>query len=136
MADHNEIDTHPAWEDALGFGLGVTMVLTPYMTGDGVSQTVQLATTFLGLLVLVAAFAERLQVIDGVQEPAREWEEVLQSILGAAMIALPFLLGYAGSGTLRYWHFGLGAAVLLLAMVELRRDYVGDLQRHGWRQHK
>ena len=73
MADHNEIDTHPAWEDGLGFGLGVLIVLTPYLTGDAVNQTVQLATTFLGLLVMFAAFTERLQVIDldGGQQPMR-----------------------------------------------------------------
>jgi hypothetical protein len=132
MADHNEIDTHPAWEDGLGFGLGVLIVLTPYLTGDAVNQTVQLATTFLGLLVMFAAFTERLQVIERAEEPAREWEEVLEALLGAVLIGLPFLFGYANAGTLRYWHFALGALVFLLAIFELRRDYVGDLQRHGW----
>jgi uncharacterized membrane protein HdeD (DUF308 family) len=135
MADHNEIDTHPVWEDGLSFGLGVLIVLTPYLTGDAVSQTVQVATTFLGLLVMFAAFTERLQVIDRAVEPAREWEEVLEVILGAAMIALPFLFGYANAGTLRYWHFALGAVLLLLAIFQLRRDYVGELQRHGWWRH-
>ena len=132
MADHKEIDTHPAWEDGLGFGLGVMIVLTPYLSGDAISQTVQLATTFLGLLILFAAFTERLQVIERAEEPAREWEEVLEALLGAALIALPFLFGYADAGTLRYWHFGLGAMVFLLAIAELRRDYVGDLDRRGF----
>ncbi|MFY9643315.1 MAG: hypothetical protein ACLPJW_02820 [Rhodomicrobium sp.] len=154
MAENNGMNTHPAWEDWVGFGLGALIILTPYLTADAISQTVQpadynfpltpiytapaatqtvqLATAFIGLLVLFAAFVERLQISEGAGEPASEWGEVLEAGLGAALIALPFLLGYANSGTLRYWHFALGAIVFLLAIVELRRDYVGEMQRHGW----
>ncbi|MGO9484445.1 MAG: hypothetical protein ACLPX9_07660 [Rhodomicrobium sp.] len=132
MAENRLADTHPVWEDMLAFGLGVLIVLTPYFTADAVSQTVQLATTFAGLLVIVAAVAEHMQLFEGESEPAREWEAVLQSLLGAGLIALPFILGYANSGTLRYWHFALGGIVFLLAIVELRRDYVGDMKSHGW----
>ncbi len=132
MAENNDMNTHPAWEDILAFGLGVMIILTPYFTADAVSQTVQLATTFVGLLVIIAAVAEHMQLFEGEPEPGREWEAVLQSLLGAGLIALPFILGYANGGTLRFWHFALGAIVFLLAIVELRRDYVGDMQRHGW----
>ncbi len=155
MAENNGMKSHPAWEDWVGFGLGALIVLTPYFTADATgptvqladynfpltpiytapaaaTQTVQLATTFIGLMVLFAAFIERVQISEGAGEPAREWEEVLEAALGAALIGLPFVLGYANSGTLRYWHFALGAIVFLLAIVELRRDYVGEMQRHGW----
>ncbi len=147
------MNTHPVWEDWVGFGLGVLIVLSPYFTADATSQTVQpadynfpltplytapvatqtvqMATTFIGLMVLFAAFIERLQISQRAGEPAREWGEVLEAGLGAALIALPFVLGYANSGTLRYWHFGLGAIVFLLAIVELRRDYMGEMQRRG-----
>ena len=135
MAENRYADTHPAWEDLLGFGLGVLIVLSPYLTVDQTGTTVQLATTFIGLMILLVAFAERLQVLAGTQEQAREWEGVLLSLFGAATIALPFLFGYAGSGTLRYWHFALGAVVFLLAILELRRDYVGDMKSHGWWKH-
>ena len=132
MAENRYDNAHPVWEDMLGLGLGVLIVLTPYFTADAVSQTAQLATTFVGLMVIIAAAAENMQLFEGEPEPGREWEAVLQSALGAGLIALPFLFGYAGGGTLRYWHFALGAAVFLLAIVELRRDYVGDMKRHGW----
>jgi uncharacterized membrane protein HdeD (DUF308 family) len=132
MVENSGAETHPMWEDILSFGLGVMIVLTPYFTADAVSQTVQLATTFIGLLVIIAAVAEQMQLFEGEPEPAREWEEVLQSFLGAALIALPFYFGYADSGTLRYWHFAFGAIVFLLAIIELRRDYVGDMKSHGW----
>jgi hypothetical protein len=62
--------------------------------------------------------------IDRVPHPGR-------AVLGAVLIAEPFLFGYAYSGMLRYWHFGLGAAVFLPATIELRRDCVGDLDKHG-----
>jgi hypothetical protein len=33
------------------------------------------------------------------------------------------MFGYADAGTLRYWHFMLGVAVALLAILELRQDW-------------
>jgi len=39
------------------------------------------------------------------------------------LIASPFVFGYADAGTLRYWHFVLGFAVVLLAVLELRQDW-------------
>ena len=133
----NIVDTHPAWEDWLGIGLGILMAVTPYLAADEPSAAlaVQLATTFLGLMIVFTAITERLQVLRGEEEPAREWEEVLQALAGAVSMALPFLLGYAGAGSLRFWHFAIGAAVFLLAIFELRRDYVGDMRKHGWWQH-
>jgi hypothetical protein len=156
MAKNNGMNTHPAWEDWVGFGLGVLIALTPYFTADATgqtaarladsynfpltpiytapaeTQTVQVATALIGFMVLLTSLLERLQISEGKEEPAREWEEVLEAALGAALIGLPFVLGYANSGTLRYWHFALGAIVFLLAIVELRRDYVGEMQRQGW----
>ncbi len=140
MAENQSVKSHPAWEDWLGFGLGVLVILSPYLAGRPVQiltpylnpadNTVQLATTAIGLLILFFAFLERMQILESAKEPSREWEEVLEAALGALLFALPFILGYAGSGTLRYWHFALGAIVFLLAIFELRRDYVGEVTRH------
>ena len=135
MTEFRNVDTHPVWQDLMGIGLGAAVVLSPYFTGDDTSITVQLATTFFGLVMLVAAVAVRLQVFSGTEEPAREWEGFLLSISGAALAALPFILGYAGNGSLRFWHFGLGGIVFLLAMLEMRRDYVADMKDHGWWKH-
>jgi len=135
MAENRYIVTHPAWQDWLGAGLGAAVVLSPYFTADETSVPVQLATTFFGLAILLLALTERMQVLSGTQERAREWEGVLLSFFGAMMITLPFLLEYAGTGSLRFWHFGLGGLVFLLAMLELRRDYVADMKNHGWWKH-
>jgi len=131
MAENKLTDSHPAWEDVLGFGLGVLIVLTPMLVTETVGKTVQLATTAIGLLILIAAFVERMQIFEGAEERAREWEGVLEAVLGAALIGMPFLFGYSTEGTLRYWHYYLGGVVFLLAIVELRRDYVSDAARHG-----
>jgi hypothetical protein len=64
------------------------------------------------------------------------WEEGLEAACGLWLIASPFIFGYAGAGSLRYWHFVLGAAVLLLAALELRQDWKlsnADLIRHSGR---
>jgi hypothetical protein len=64
-----------------------------------------------------------------------ELEEVLEIVAGVWPIALPFILGYAGAGGLRYWHFALGGIVVLLALQELWPDWEAsreDLASHGW----
>jgi hypothetical protein len=129
--DYHEAKSHPYWEDIVCFAFGALIVAAPYIAGETVSPIVLQASSFLGVLICFTAAAERMQIIVGERETAREWEEVVQALASATLIALPFLAGYADTGTLRYWHFVLGGAVFLMAMVELRRDYVADLDRLG-----
>jgi len=51
------------------------------------------------------------------------WEEGLETAFGLGLIASPFIVGYADAGTLRYWHFFLGTAVVLIAVLELWQDW-------------
>ena len=51
------------------------------------------------------------------------WEEIGEIACGLWLIASPFTFGYAESGALRYWHFLFGAAVVLLAALELWQDW-------------
>ena len=44
-------------------------------------------------------------------------------ILGLWLIASPFTFGYAEAGSLQYWHFVLGAIILLLATWKLWQDW-------------
>ena len=49
-------------------------------------------------------------------------------------MASPFVFGYSGNGVLRLWHSVLGAATILLAMLELWQDWGlnnEDLAEHG-----
>ena len=75
MAENNPTDSHPMWEDMVALGLGVLIILTPMLVTETVAKPVQLATTFIGLGILLLAIVERIQILEMVEERAREWEE-------------------------------------------------------------
>jgi len=106
---------HYVWEDILSMGLGALIVLTSWMVGDAGSQSVATNAVIVGILVLALGAAGFLDL--------RRWEESLEIACGVWLIASPFVFGYANAGTLRYWHFILGAAVVVLAVMELWQDW-------------
>ena len=106
---------HYLWEDCVGMGLGALIVLTSWMVGDASSQTVAANAAIVGIFVMALGAAEFLDL--------RRWEESLETACGLWLIASPFIFGYADAGTLRFWHFFLGAGVVLVAMLELRQDW-------------
>jgi SPW repeat len=115
MAGIRLFNVHYVWEDCVSMGLGALIVLTSWMGDDAVSQTAAANATIVGILVLALGASE---VVD-----LRRWEEALEAVCGLWLIASPFIFGYADTGTLRYWHFALGIAVVLLAVLELRQDW-------------
>jgi hypothetical protein len=121
-------NVHYVWEDCVSMGLGALIVLTSWIVGDVVSQTVAVNAAIVGILVLALGASEFLDL--------RRWEESLETACGLWLMASPFIFGYADSGTLRYWHFILGAAVALLAVLELRQDWnlsKAELSHHSAR---
>ena len=119
---------HYLWEDCVSMVLGVLIALTSWVVGDTGSQTIAANAVIVGILVLALAASEFLDL--------QRWEEGLETACGLWLIASPFIFGYADAGTLRYWHFALGAAVVLLAMLELRQDWNlsrAELSRHSAR---
>jgi SPW repeat len=115
MAGIRLFNAHYVWEDCVSMGLGALIILTSWMGNDVVSQTVAANATMVGILVLALGASE---VVD-----LRRSEESLEAACGAWLTASPFIFGYADGGTLRYWHFILGIAVVLLAVLELRQDW-------------
>ncbi len=115
MAGIRIFNVHYLWEDCVSMGLGVLIVPTSWMVGDLGSQTVAINAAIVGILVLALGASEFLDL--------RRWEEGLETACGLWLIASPFVFGYADAGTLRYWHFVLGAAVVLLAVLELSQDW-------------
>ena len=54
----------------------------------------------------------------------QRWEEAGEIACGLWLIVSPFIFGYAEAGALSYWHFVLGAAiVVLLAVLELWQNW-------------
>jgi dolichyl-phosphate-mannose--protein O-mannosyl transferase len=119
-------DVHRTWEDWIGIVLGVLIVISPWMAHAVDSQFVVMNAVIVGVLVLSLAGMEIV-----VLRASEEWLELAS---GLWLTASPFVFGYASSGELRYWHFVLGALVVLLAVIELWQDWKlsdKELARHG-----
>ena len=128
MAGIRIFKVHYLWEDCVSMGLGALIVLTAWMFSDVGSQTVATNAAIVGILVLALGASEFLDL--------RRWEEGLETVCGLWLVASPFIFGYADAGTLRYWHFVLGAAVVLLAVLELMQDWKvsnAELSHHSVR---
>lgn len=106
---------HRRWEDILSMVLGLVIMVSPMFRffGDaGGNRTVIGITALVGAAIIVLSGLEQLSL--------RRWEEFLVFIAGIWMVISPFVLNYAG--TLRTWHIVLGAAVALLALLEIWQD--------------
>jgi hypothetical protein len=126
MAGVRLFNVHRTWEDWLGIVIGVLIGLTPSITGQADNQSVVYNAALVGVLVLALAAFELVDL--------HRWEEAGEIVCGLWLIASPFTFGYAEAGMLRYWHFILGAVVVLLAVLELWQDWKlsdQELARHG-----
>lgn len=109
---------HRRWEDVTMMILGAAILVSP-MFFDSISNTTVIAVTALvGAALVILAGMEQLAL--------RRWEEYLALIGGVWIMASPFVLNYAGQ--LRTWHLVLGAAVALLAVLEIWQDRDRDLE--------
>jgi hypothetical protein len=94
---------------------GVLIVLSPWIAGPPYPHVITMNAVIVGLAVLSLG---QLQYVI-----LQRWEEIAEMAFGAWLIASPFVFSYAGDGMLRYWHFALGALVVLLAVLELWQDW-------------
>ncbi len=72
---------------------------------------------------------EALELVD-----LRRWEEWLLLLLGAWLAGSPAIFAYANDGDLRFWHVGLGLAIMVLAGLQFWQDRAAsdaDLAKHG-----
>jgi hypothetical protein len=113
--------------------LGIAIALSPWLTrqanyglgsvdyGPIVLNALLVGVIFFGLAQLEYVALQR-------------WEEIAAFALGLWLILSPHLLGYAGDGALRFWHWGLGAMAIALAALELWQDRNlsdRELAKHG-----
>jgi hypothetical protein len=126
MAGIRILGVHRTWEDWVGILLGVSIGLSPWFTGEEDNQSVMWNAIIIGVLVLSLAAFELVDL--------HRSEETGEIACGLWLIASPYIFGYVGTGLLQYWHFGLGAAVVLLAAMELWQDWElsdKELAQHG-----
>lgn len=58
-----------------------------------------------------------------IQDTHARNRELVEAGRGIRLTVSPFVFLYAWSDNLRFWHFGPGAVVLLLAVLELLQDW-------------
>jgi len=125
MAGIRLFDVHRSWEDYIGIILGILIGLSPWLTGGQVKLLATGNAVAVGVMVLAFAAFELVDL--------NRSEEVGEIVLGLWLIASPFVLNYVES-QLAIWHFALGAAVVVLAALELWQDWSlteRELMRHG-----
>lgn len=119
-------NVHRNWEDWLAMGAAVLIGLSPWLADQQTNQLVMLNAVFVGAVALVLAELEMVNL--------HRWQEVGEILCGLWLAVSPLALGYADAGDLRYWHFALGAGVVLLTALELWQDWNltdQELARHG-----
>ena len=108
------ISAHKTWEDWVLMGLGVLILLSPWLAAAPLTGIGAASAIIIGMVVLVVAGLELFGV--------SRWEDAINLACGLWLIASPFLLGYGGAGQLRFWHIVLGALVALVAATEFWQD--------------
>jgi hypothetical protein len=114
MAGIRFFNVHRTWEDWVGMALGVLIGVSPWIVTQPVGELPMLNAIVIGAVVLLLAESELVDL--------HRWEESLELLCGAWLIASPFVFGYVDA-TLAIWHFVLGGIVALLAVIELWQDW-------------
>jgi hypothetical protein len=103
---------HRGWEDVVSACIGVLIILSPVVADIDPGVAVFISAGLAGTLITMLALLELMSL--------ERWEEVLELACGLWVVVSPLVFGYGG--TLRFVHFVLGAAVAVLALLELWQD--------------
>ncbi|WP_378946256.1 hypothetical protein [Mesorhizobium sp. ANAO-SY3R2] len=109
---------HRRWEDIASMILGAMIIVSPLWFRQTDMTTMMATTAVIGAAIVVLSGLEQIFL--------RRWEEILSLFCGIWMMVQPFVFAYGAP--LRSWHIGLGAAVALLAILELWQDRNRNLE--------
>jgi O-antigen/teichoic acid export membrane protein len=124
MAGIRLFDVHRTWEDWLGICLAVLIGLSPWITNHMDGSPAMWNALIVALAVLLLAAFEMVDL--------QRWEETGELLLGLWLAASPLVFGYGGA--MATWHVVLGAALVLLSLLELWQDWKlsdRDLAKRG-----
>jgi hypothetical protein len=107
--------TDHEWQDVVCMGLGVLILLSPWVVQDEPTLVVAANAAIVGVLVLLVSELELAGHTVG--------EEALNGAAGLWLMASPLVLGYRGE--LMAWHVALGALVAIIAVVEFWQERTG-----------
>jgi hypothetical protein len=115
MASFAFLKEHRTWEDWVGLGLGLVILLTVFAgLAPNIDPGVVMNTNLVAIVVMALAVMEIGMV--------ERWEEIAEVGCGLWLMASPFVFGYTSAVPLTTLHLVLGALVVLLATVELWQD--------------
>lgn len=114
MSGLQSINTHRTWEDWLMMLCGATAAVSPWLAGENYNQAASINAVVIGLLIISIGLLEYTVL--------QRWEEIGLVFVGLWLVAAPYAFGYSGTGQLRFWHFGVGGLVTLLALVQFWQD--------------
>ena len=107
-----DLTTHRSWEDLASALLGLAVLLAPIVIDVTGNTLALISTGVTGVLIVALAMLENVSW--------RRWEEVLEALAGAWLIASPFVFGYGGAEAA--FHMVAGALVVMLGALEFWQD--------------
>jgi hypothetical protein len=102
------------WQDPVTGLLGVWLVLSPWLLSFQDQRTAMANFVVVGVLLVAAA-------VNAIMLP-RAWEEWTEVVLGAWLVASPWVLGFASHMTAVQVALFTGVAVLVLSLWVLATD--------------
>ena len=114
MASLNLRTSRREWNDWAGIIFGIAIVLAPWIVEEVSNSPAVINAAIAGLIIMVLAEADLVNF--------RRWLEVCQFAGGIWVAVSPFIFGYGGSGSLRFWHIITGLAVAGVSIFELRQN--------------
>jgi hypothetical protein len=97
------------WQDWANVGLGAWLIIAPFILRTSSDQNSAWNAVVVGVLVAVIA-------LWALAMPLVRWAEYANALLGAWLIASPFVLGFAGLPTPAWNAWIVGICVLGLAL--------------------
>ena len=95
------------WQDSVNFLLGLGLFLSPWALGYETEGSATLSAHIVGVIIAVMALAALFAF--------RIWEEWISVVLGAWLIAAPWVLNFSGNSVATRTHVLIGIAALGLA---------------------
>jgi hypothetical protein len=114
MARAKDTPARRTWEDWASLALGIGIALGPWIVDETGNRAVVASAAVSGLAVMLLA---ELDLVS-----SRRWVEMAQLVVGLWVALSSFVLATAPGGQLRVWQIVAGAAVVLLAILELRKS--------------
>jgi len=103
---------HRGWEDVVSAACGVLVVLSPALATEQATAAVVISAGLAGVMITMLAMLELMD--------HQRWEELAELACGLWVVLSPLMFAYGG--VLRLSHYLLGAAVAVLALLELWQD--------------